>query len=845
MKKDSFIFMFILAVMLSFSSCDEHRTITVERLTGSSITFGASTGYANAPATKTEYSGLDENGGSIVSTSNYERIPVRGRRERPDRRLRDRGHADGQRREELRRHHPRSGERPPVGGGEGDHYFYAMYPAPGMSSNYGFTDNNPVLESNARIESAGDKATLTGVIPAAQEAILPEGGHEFKANMNYAYMYAATKVGAGQGGEVTLAFKPLVTTFEFTFLTPSDAPIAGKLTSVSLSSSSTPLAGTFVAILGEGGVEGITTRNTGGVVTVTLPGGGVELSSAYEYKVTLLTLPVEQTDLTLTLNFEGGVKRTLELKDNDTFITVGACRKVYIRNLDVPGRIETGTESMRLVIMTNSTVGRTFKIPFYSSTSRILPTTLIIDWGDGSEPETYAAGTDIRNNPVTHTYADSDDGDHTITITSKYPEDYTGARIPDFTFYTEAAQLKNMLKKLPDPILKTIMQHPAGAFSNCTNLTYICGDLFSKNPEVTNFTNTFLECRGLTELPEDLFSYCPNASFFDATFFSCTNLTSIPANLFTNNPEASSFNQTFYSCVKLTTIPEELFANNTKAKKFESTFNSCNRLTSIPENLFANCPDAADFSRTFKGCSGLTTIPERLFANNTKVTRFSGTFTGATNLTMIPESLFAVNTIATDFADVFSNCIKLKTIPKNLFSNNVLAEKFNRAFYSCTGLTAIPGSLFANNTKATDFGMAFSNCKNLKSIPKNLFKDLSEVTTFASTFSSCSALTGSIPAGLFATNTKATNFSKTFQGCVKLKAVGNIFIDNENTASTRFSGVSSLNFSSCFKNLGSSLASSGTAPDLWNYNLPANVTSTECFNGGTYTNSGDIPAAWR
>ena len=74
MKKDSFIFMFILAVMLSFSSCDEHRTITVERLTGSSITFGASTGYANAPATKTEYSGLDENGGSIVSTSNYERI---------------------------------------------------------------------------------------------------------------------------------------------------------------------------------------------------------------------------------------------------------------------------------------------------------------------------------------------------------------------------------------------------------------------------------------------------------------------------------------------------------------------------------------------------------------------------------------------------------------------------------------------------------------------------------------------------------------------------------------------------------------------------------------------------
>ena len=559
--------------------------------------------------------------------------------------------------------------------------------------------------------------------------------------------------------------------------------------------------------------------------------------------------------------------------------------KVYIRNLNVPGRIETGmvTESMRFVIMSNATVGRTFRLPFPNTCT--LPTTLTVDWGDNSEPETFAAGTAITAESLTHTYADSDDGDHTITLTVKYAEDYTGPRIPYFNFSNRNdATKKNMLKGLPDPILKIDSQWQndgpidfGEAFYQCVNLTYICGNLFSKNPEVADgngFTNTFMDCRSLTgPIPEDLFSYCPQATMFQATFAYTKVTGSIPGNLFANNPDAKSFQQTFSSCTKLTgPIPEQLFAYNTKATNFESTFENCSGLTSIPENLFANCSGVTTFRKTFASCTAITSIPERLFVSNPKVKRFWGTF-HSTSITAIPAGLFASNTMATDFGECFLWCTKLKSIPNNLFYNNTLATNFSRTFDG-TSITSIPEELFSRNTKATnfkqtfqkittlrtripaklfqntaatDFSWTFYECTNLPGpIPKDLFKGLDGVTTFYNTFSKCKALSGSIPAGLFATNTKVTNFKSTFEGCTKLAAVRDIFIDNDNTADTRFSGVSSVDFSNCFKNLGTGLTSSGTAPDLWNYSsLPASVTSTGCFSGGNYTNSSDIPEGWK
>ena len=244
------------AALMVLSSCQDDLGVS-GRSVGKPIQFGASTGYRNGASTKTEYSGRDETGSMVSSSSGWERIDWVPEKDRI--RILCAAAGNGPTADYTITGTPSvSGARSIAGitptnlnglqWGSGDHYFYAMYPAPGMRSNYGFTDNNPVLESNARIESSGDKAVLTGVIPDEQEAYLV--GREFKANMNYAYMYAATKVSGGAAGEVSLSFHPLVTTFEFTFLTPSDAAITGKLTSVSLSSSSTSLSGTFVATLG-------------------------------------------------------------------------------------------------------------------------------------------------------------------------------------------------------------------------------------------------------------------------------------------------------------------------------------------------------------------------------------------------------------------------------------------------------------------------------------------------------------------------------------------------------------------------------------------------------------------
>ena len=219
--------------------------------------------------------------------------------------------------------------------GTGDHYFYALYPAEGMKSNYEFNDRQ-VVADNAKIETIdGNKAKVTGYIPPEQE--LYKVGNEYKANMNYAYMYAQQKVAAGSTGPVKLAFNPLVTAFEFTILGIPGNVINAKLTQVRLSSASSRMTGKFEAVLASGANPVISPiGESGKVITASLPDGGVLLSENAPVKFTFLALPFDQTELKLTLLFENGQTRSLELKDNGNWLTVGACKKVYIRNLGVP-----------------------------------------------------------------------------------------------------------------------------------------------------------------------------------------------------------------------------------------------------------------------------------------------------------------------------------------------------------------------------------------------------------------------------------------------------------------------------------------------------------------------------
>jgi len=323
--------------MLALSSCVNEL---FEGATGT-IQFGVNSIYENGPATKTEYSGKDQNNNSICSTSTSERIDwlstdririlcqqasrVEGSEKYDDYMILLQGEGTDE------THTAQIA--PMVNGlqwGSGSHDFYAVYPSARQNS-------------YAAINVDGNAAKISAYMPSSQTATLD--GHVFKPNMDFAYMYAV-KTGVAAKGSVPLDFKPLVTTLEFTLLTKDGNAITSNLTTVKLSSTQEDayLAGNFEAALTSSGLTALTKANvTNGSneIVITLPGGGVQLSTTEAYTVTFLALPMAQTNLTLTLGFADGLQRTLELKDNDSWITVPACKKTYIWKLDAPLSIGT------------------------------------------------------------------------------------------------------------------------------------------------------------------------------------------------------------------------------------------------------------------------------------------------------------------------------------------------------------------------------------------------------------------------------------------------------------------------------------------------------------------------
>jgi len=353
--------------LLGAVSCNKEKAVETA---GSAIRFGVSTVYENGPATKTEYSGKDQDNNDISSTSTSERIdwlptdqirigcyhdtPVSGRDEfeYADYQIELSGSGTDQ---------THSADLSPIGNGlqwgEGGHDFIALYPSPAQMS-----------EDQAQLTSL-DKEGVVSIIPATQTATL--SGQVFKPDMNYAYMYAIAS-GVAKGSDVQLNFKPLVTTLAFTLLTKAGDAITSNLTSVKLSSTQSDayLTGTFSAIIDkEDGFQPLDPENNvigGNEITINLPDGGVQLSTTEAYTVTFLTLPMDQTNLTLTLNFADETKRTLELKHDGTWITVPACKKTYIWNLDAPLTVDTYTiDPLQAITLTyaggSSPLSTTFK----------------------------------------------------------------------------------------------------------------------------------------------------------------------------------------------------------------------------------------------------------------------------------------------------------------------------------------------------------------------------------------------------------------------------------------------------------------------------------------------------
>ena len=345
----------VMAGSLSLTGCVKDYVTDLHE-PGTDIIFGASNMISTDVDTRTEYSGKDQNDHEISSSSTYERIDwvadqdiirilcdAASGKSTPSKKTADYVICDVSMNPDDNKKSQASitsCDDNSLQWGTGQHYFYALYPAPGTVSNYSFSSYRTVTESNSKIESvATNKAKITGVVPATQEAV--KSGDIYKPNMNYAYMYAATRFDVNSSGNVLLSFEPLVTTLEFS-LSKTTTGLESNLTQLELSSTSTPLTGTFSAAIdvtsGTPSV-GITApgyNSSNNKITITLPSSGIALSNT-PIQITFITLPVDQKDLKLTLTFANGNQRTLLLKHlNSNKVT--AMRKAYF-DLTVPGTI--------------------------------------------------------------------------------------------------------------------------------------------------------------------------------------------------------------------------------------------------------------------------------------------------------------------------------------------------------------------------------------------------------------------------------------------------------------------------------------------------------------------------
>jgi len=370
MKRASVWFFFTVLCGLTVTGCKKEQT-EPDAASGKEIVFQAATSYRNGNPTRTEYSG------DLVEERAYERIDWVAGEDRI--RVLSKQAAEGPV-QDYRVVSPSSEGRyskasvQPVKSklywGTGRHTFFGLYPAPGMESAIGGKVSEDQV--SVSLNEAGTEASVRGVILPEQKGKWE--GRIFKPDMNYAYMGAATT--ASEGEKVELSFLPLVTTLEFNLHAADDGIAAATLVSLSLKSSSTKLTGTFTTSLKADNTHTEPVlSDTGDQVTIPL-GDGMKLSTdkAQPVRITVLTLPVDQTDLVATLHFRRddgtGFDRSLPLRTKDGgAITVHACKKVYIWNLGVPEDVIVYEFDVVADLEGFPAIGGGSKVKYYTITS--------------------------------------------------------------------------------------------------------------------------------------------------------------------------------------------------------------------------------------------------------------------------------------------------------------------------------------------------------------------------------------------------------------------------------------------------------------------------------------------
>ena len=364
MTKYKIIILLTSIMMAGLTSCSQEKWKEKEEaLDTSAVSFGAYTWTHNFKTTdtRTEYSGE-----LIGTTTKYERINWLPGYDRvciasPQAATADNSHYHDYAIESLPETNQAGSRTSRAGlsatdGGRGLHWgndnihrFYAMYPALTSVGN----DGSTVSEEEFGMTLNQDGATITGTIPASQSYASSQNG-VFAPDMTHAPMWAWA---VGQKSEMTrifLSFEPLFTAYELTLLAGDELAEDLILKKVRLSSAVNSLSGGFTADISTTGNLTLSNEYTGALnyaeVTIN-EADRAKLSPSSVIKVTLFTLPADQTKLTLDLTFEcAGIEshRKVDLKKDENndgvysdseWLTMEACKKVYIRNINVPGEL--------------------------------------------------------------------------------------------------------------------------------------------------------------------------------------------------------------------------------------------------------------------------------------------------------------------------------------------------------------------------------------------------------------------------------------------------------------------------------------------------------------------------
>ena len=220
--------------------------------------------------------------------------------------------------------------------GEGEHNFYALYPAPGAAATLSYAGGNsvtlpiPATQTFSSVDTSNP--LLTKMLP----------------DMNYAYMGAATTV-SGPTSTVSLAFRPLFTAFEITV--GSDGANELDLYSFYMTAAQN-LSGTYAVTMTAGTTPETWTWTlgtvTGGTNRIDVSLGGTENPTKVSQTkaLTFTVFAVPQAVLSeVVLHFETSKgARTLELKhSDDSWVEFTAGQKAVIEGLTIPGTLRIYT----------------------------------------------------------------------------------------------------------------------------------------------------------------------------------------------------------------------------------------------------------------------------------------------------------------------------------------------------------------------------------------------------------------------------------------------------------------------------------------------------------------------